>query len=176
MRRAIRSTTPELRKARLIIRTAATVMTAAWPKPAQCQARRAHVCRFSPHFCLLLAQGNSPRTSLVSERHRIEFRQVWKVASSSLASFFYCNMWGDLRAEKLLQDLKAVHAVTKLDVEQYDVHVGEIHLQDVLASHGVAAVEPLRQDEACRLEEFDLIINDEKAVFSSHTTLFARLR
>jgi len=76
--------------------------SAAWPKPAKCQARRTHVCRFSPHFCLLLAQGNSPRTSLVSERHGIEFRQVWKIASSSLASFFYCNMWGDLRSEKLL--------------------------------------------------------------------------
>ena len=76
--------------------------SAMWPKPARCQARRQHVCRHSPHFCLLLAQGNSPRTSLVSERHGIEFRQVWKVASSSLASFFYCNMWGDLRSEKLL--------------------------------------------------------------------------
>ena len=76
--------------------------SAAWPKPARCQARRKHVCSFSPHFCLLLAQGNSPRTSLVSDRHGIEFRQVWKVASSSLASFFYCNMWGDLRSEKLL--------------------------------------------------------------------------
>ena len=76
--------------------------SAAWPKPARCQARRQHVCRFNPHFCLLLPQGNSPRTSLVSERHGIEFRQVWKVASSSLASFFYCNMWGDLRSEKLL--------------------------------------------------------------------------
>ena len=76
--------------------------SAAWPKPARCQARRATVCQHNPHFCLLLPQGNSPRTSLVSERHGIEFRQVWKVASSSLASFFYCNMWGDLHAEKLL--------------------------------------------------------------------------
>ena len=76
--------------------------SAAWPKPAQCQARRAQTCRLNPHFCIILPQGNSPRTSLVSERHRIAFRQVWKVASSSLASFFYCNMWGDLRAEKLL--------------------------------------------------------------------------
>ena len=76
--------------------------SAAWPKPGRCQARRTHVCRHSPHFCLLLAQGNSPRTSLVSERHGIEFRQVWKIASSSLASFFYCNMWGDLKSEKLL--------------------------------------------------------------------------
>ena len=38
--------------------------SAAWPKPARCQARRQHVCRSNPHFCLLLAQGNSPRTSL----------------------------------------------------------------------------------------------------------------
>ena len=60
------------------------------------------MCQYNPHFCLILPQGNSPRTSLISERHGIEFRQVWKVASSSLASFFYCNMWGDLRAEKLL--------------------------------------------------------------------------
>ena len=76
--------------------------SAAWPKPARCQARRAAVCQHNPHFCLLLPQGNSPRTSLISERLGIEFRQVWKVASSSLASFFYCNMWGDLRSEKLL--------------------------------------------------------------------------
>ena len=76
--------------------------SAIWPKPARCQARRASVCQYNPHFCLILPQGNSPRTSLISERHGIEFRQVWKVASSSLASFFYCNMWGDLRAEKLL--------------------------------------------------------------------------
>jgi hypothetical protein len=76
--------------------------SAGWPKPERCQARRAHVCHFNPHFCLLLAQGNSPRTSLTSEHHGIEFRQVWKVASSSLASFFYCNMWGHLKAEKLL--------------------------------------------------------------------------
>ncbi|KAL1530657.1 hypothetical protein AB1Y20_001557 [Prymnesium parvum] len=76
--------------------------SAAWPKPQRCRARRKQVCQANPHFCLILPQGNAPRTSLVSDRHRIEFRQVWKVASSSLASFFYCNMWGDLRAEKLL--------------------------------------------------------------------------
>ena len=76
--------------------------SAAWPKPARCQAQRAAACQHNPHFCLLLPQGNSPRTSLVSERHGIEFRQVWKVASSSLASFFYCNMWGALRLDKLL--------------------------------------------------------------------------
>ncbi len=76
--------------------------SAAWPKPARCQAQRAAACQHNPHFCLLLPQGNSPRTSLVSERHGIAFRQVWKVASSSLASFFYCNMWGDLRVDKLL--------------------------------------------------------------------------
>ena len=76
--------------------------SAAWPKPARCQLRRQAVCRFNPHFCLLLPQGNSPRNTLVSEHHGIEFRQVWKVASSSLASFFFCNMWGHLRSEKLL--------------------------------------------------------------------------
>ena len=76
--------------------------SAAWPKPAHCRARRPEVCAINPHFCLILQYGNAPRTSLVSERHGIEFRQVWKVASSSLASFFYCNMWGDLRSDKLL--------------------------------------------------------------------------
>ena len=75
--------------------------SAAWPKPARCRARRKQVCQANPHFCLILPHGNSPRTSLVSDRHGLEFRQVWKVASSSLASFFYCNMWGDLRADKL---------------------------------------------------------------------------
>ena len=75
--------------------------SAAWPKPAHCRARRPEVCAINPHFCVILPYGNAPRTSLVSERHGIEFRQVWKVASSSLASFFFCNMWGDLRAEKL---------------------------------------------------------------------------
>ena len=75
--------------------------SAAWPKPQRCQDRRAAVCQHNPHFCLLLPQGNSPRSSLISELHGIEFRQVWKVASSSLASFFYCNMWGNLRAEKI---------------------------------------------------------------------------
>lgn len=76
--------------------------SAAWPKPAHCRARRPEVCAINPHFCLILPYGNAPRTNLVSDRHGIEFRQVWKVASSSLASFFFCNMWGDLRAEKLL--------------------------------------------------------------------------
>jgi hypothetical protein len=76
--------------------------SAAWPKPAFCRVRRPQVCAVNPHFCVILPYGNAPRTSLVSERHGIEFRQVWKVASSSLASFFFCNMWGDLRAEKLL--------------------------------------------------------------------------
>ena len=49
----------------------------------------------------------------MSERHSIEFRQVWKVASSSLASFFYCNMWGDLRADKLLPGQKPPATITK---------------------------------------------------------------
>ena len=35
IRLAMRSTTPELRNARLITNTAATVMTAAWPKPSR---------------------------------------------------------------------------------------------------------------------------------------------
>ena len=76
--------------------------SAAWPKPARCRTRRPEVCAVNPHFCLIMPNGNSPRVSLVSDRHGFEFRQVWKVASSSLASFFYCNMWGDLHAEKLL--------------------------------------------------------------------------
>jgi hypothetical protein len=73
----------------------------AWPKPAYCRRRQAEVCSVSPHFCLALPTGNSPRASLVSERHRLEFRQVWKVASSSLASFFFCNMWGDIKLRKV---------------------------------------------------------------------------
>ena len=76
--------------------------SAQWPKPAACRTRRPQVCAVNPHFCVILPYGNAPRTSLVSDRHGIEFRQVWKVASSSLASFFFCNMWGDLRAEKLI--------------------------------------------------------------------------
>lgn len=86
--------------------------SAAWPKPVRCHRRRLDVCAFSPHFCLTLPYGNAPRTSLVSERHGFEFRQVWKVASSSLASFFFCNMYGDLREEKLLpgQPPQKLHA------------------------------------------------------------------
>jgi len=76
--------------------------SAAWPKPARCRERQQHVCALSPHFCLALPYGNAPRSSLVSRRYGLEFRQVWKVASSSLASFFHCNMYGVLRAEKLL--------------------------------------------------------------------------
>lgn len=76
--------------------------SAAWPKPPRCRARRKEVCQVNPHFCLILPQGTAPRTTLVSERHSMEFRQVWKVASSSLASFFFCNMWGDLRTQKIL--------------------------------------------------------------------------
>ena len=69
--------------------------SAAWPKPAALPHWRAGpVCAVNPHFCLIMPNGNSPRVSLVSDRHGFEFRQVWKVASSSLASFFY-NMWGD---------------------------------------------------------------------------------
>lgn len=75
---------------------------AAWPKPSRCRRRRAEVCSFSPHFCLSLPSGNAPRSSLISERHGLEFRQVWKVASSSLASFFFCNLWGDLALRKQL--------------------------------------------------------------------------
>lgn len=67
--------------------------SAQWPKPAACRTRRPQVCAVNPHFCVILPYGNAPRTSLVSDRHGIEFRQVWKVASSSLASFFFCNMW-----------------------------------------------------------------------------------
>ena len=67
--------------------------SAQWPKPAACRTRRPQVCAVNPHFCLILPYGNAPRTSLVSDRHGIEFRQVWKVASSSLASFLFCNMW-----------------------------------------------------------------------------------
>jgi hypothetical protein len=74
----------------------------AWPKPTYCRRRQAEVCSISPHFCLALPTGNSPRASLVSQRHRLEFRQVWKVASSSLASFFFCNMWGELQLRKVM--------------------------------------------------------------------------
>lgn len=74
----------------------------AWPKPAYCRRRQAEVCSVSPHFCLALPSGNSPRASLISEKYRLEFRQVWKVASSSLASFFFCNMWGDLKLRKVM--------------------------------------------------------------------------
>ena len=70
--------------------------SAQWPKPAACRTRRPQVCAVNPHFCVILPYGNAPRTSLVSDRHGIEFRQVWKVASSSLASFFFCNMWEQL--------------------------------------------------------------------------------
>lgn len=70
--------------------------SAQWPKPAACRTRRPQVCAVNPHFCVILPYGNAPRTSLVSDRHGIEFRQVWKVASSSLASFFFCNMWVQL--------------------------------------------------------------------------------
>mmetsp|Transcript_11697 Transcript_11697/g.32140 ORF Transcript_11697/g.32140 Transcript_11697/m.32140 type:complete len:437 (+) Transcript_11697:51-1361(+) len=73
----------------------------AWPKPPRCRRRQAEVCEINPHFCLALPSGNSPRSSLVASKYHFEMRQVWKVASSSLASFFFCNMWPDLELLKV---------------------------------------------------------------------------
>eukprot|EP00965_Chrysotila_dentata_P175378 5788596-Pleurochrysis_carterae.AAC.1 len=55
------------------------------PRAGRAQVRRQEVCGHNPHFCLALPYGNAPRRSLVSNGWGFEFRQVWKVASSSLA-------------------------------------------------------------------------------------------